>query len=49
VLGLERKERLFNALARRGVGRRERLKALRLQRLRDARADASEPPGTGHR
>ena len=49
VLGVERKEWLFNAFARRGLGRRERLKALRRKRIRDARADASEPPGTGDR
>jgi glycosyltransferase involved in cell wall biosynthesis len=49
VIGVERKERVFNAFARLGVGRRERRKALRLQGLRDARVDASEPHKTGNR
>ena len=37
VLGLQRKELLFNALAHLGVGRRERLAALRMRRERSLR------------
>lgn len=43
VLGLERKERLFNALARSGLGRRERLKALKHRRVRSGQPDRSKP------
>lgn len=46
VLGLERKERLFNALARSGLGRRERRKALRLRGLRTGPPDGSSTPET---
>jgi hypothetical protein len=47
VLGVERKERVLNALARCGVGGRKRRQALRMRALHQATERRSPPPREG--